>query len=292
MKMKKILRLTGIAVLAILVSGFIISCQDNDKDDLGLDSKGKATVVFKITDAPFPASQVEEAYVTVDWIKLLKAGMEEEFNEEETESEEASFVLVELEEPATFNLLELRNGLTAVMAEMELPAGSYTEIRLHVLNAGIILKDGTSFPLKIPSGDASGLKLKMTPELTLEDGDYAEVLCDFDVSRSFVMQGNINNIQGFIFKPVVRVVAHVETEAGEISGTVTGADDSPVENASLTLLKGEEEVTTALTSEEGFYAIIGILPGEYTLKLVVGEIIKTVEVTVKAGKVTIKDFEL
>jgi hypothetical protein len=292
MKMKKILRLTGIAVLAILVSGFIISCQDNDKDDLGLDSKGKATVVFKITDAPFPASQVEEAYVTVDWIKLLKAGMEEEFNEEETESEEASFVLVELEEPATFNLLELRNGLTAVMAEMELPAGSYTEIRLHVLNAGIILKDGTSFPLKIPSGDASGLKLKMTPELTLEDGDYAEVLCDFDVSRSFVMQGNINNIQGFIFKPVVRVVAHVETEAGEISGTVTGADDSPVENASLTLLKGEEEVTTALTSEEGFYAIIGILPGEYTLKLVVGEIIKTVEVTVEAGKVTIKDFEL
>jgi hypothetical protein len=259
---------------------------------LGLNSKGKATVVFKITDAPFPASQVEEAYVTVDWIKLLKAGMEEDFNEEETESEEASFVLVELEEPATFNLLELRNGLTEVMAEIELPAGSYTEIRLHVTDAGIILKDGKNFPLKIPSGDASGLKLKMTPKLTLEDGDYAEVLCDFDVSRSFVMKGNINNIQGFIFKPVVRVVAHVETEAGEISGTVTGADDNPLENASLTLLKGEEEVTTALTSEEGFYAMIGILSGKYTLKLVVGEIIKTVEVTVKAGKVTTKDFEL
>lgn len=290
--MKKILKLAGFAAFALLISGFIISCQQNDKDDLGLNSKGKATVVFKITDAPFPASQVEEAYVTVDWIKLLKAGMEEDYNEEETESEEASFVLVELAEPATFNLLELRNGLTEIMAEMELPVGNYTEVRLHVIDAGILLKDGTAFPLKVPSGDTSGLKIKMKPELSLTEGEAVEVLFDFDISRSFVMKGNINNIQGFNFKPVVRAVAHVVTETGEVSGTVTDADGNAIEEATLVLLKGEEEVTTAITSEEGFYAIIGILPGEYTLKLVVGDVTEEVEVTVEAGKVTTKDFEV
>jgi hypothetical protein len=290
--MKRIVRLLGCAALIFLAAAIITSCQDNDKDDLGLNSKGKATVIFKVTDAPFPASQVEEAYVTVDWIKLLKAGMEEEYTEEETESEEASFVLVELEEPATFNLLELRNGLTEVLAEMELPVGIYTEVRLHVIEAGILLKDGKAFPLKVPSGDASGLKLKMKPELTLTEGEVVEVLFDFDISRSFVMKGSINNILGFNFKPVVRAVAHVVTETGEISGTVTDADENAIEEVTVVLLKGEEEITTAITSEEGFYAMIGILPGTYTLKVVAGDVTKEVEVTVEAGKVTTKDFEL
>jgi hypothetical protein len=290
--MKRIVRLLGCAALIFLAAAIITSCQDNVKDDLGLNSKGKATVIFKVTDAPFPASQVEEAYVTVDWIKLLKAGMEEEYTEEETESEEASFVLVELEEPATFNLLELRNGLTEVLAEMELPVGIYTEVRLHVIEAGILLKDGTAFPLKIPSGDSSGLKLKMKPELTLTEGEVVEVLFDFDISRSFVMKGSINNILGFNFKPVVRAVAHVVTETGEISGTVTDADENAIEEVTVVLLKGEEEITTAITSEEGFYAMIGILPGTYTLKVVAGDVTKEVEVTVEAGKVTTKDFEL
>jgi hypothetical protein len=290
--MRKIVKLAGLATFIILVAGFLISCQDNHKDDMGLDSKGKATVVFKITDAPFPASQVEEAFVTVDWIKLLKAGMEEEYNDEETESEEASFVLVELEEPATFNLLELRNGLTEIMAEMELPVGSYNEVRLHVIDAGILLKDGTAFPLKVPGGDASGLKLKLKPALMLAEGDFVEVLFDFDVSRSFVMKGNFNNIQGFSFRPVVRAVAHVVTETGEISGKVTDADGNAIDEVTLILLKGEEEVTTAITSEEGLYAMIGILPGTYTLKVVIGEDTEEAEVNIEAGKITTKDFKL
>jgi hypothetical protein len=290
--MKRIVRLLGCAALIFLAAAIITSCQDNVKDDLGLNSKGKATVIFKVTDAPFPASQVEEAYITVDWIKLLKAGMEEEYTEEETESEEASFVLVELEGPATFNLLELRNGLTEVLAEMELPVGIYTEVRLHVIEAGILLKDGKAFPLKVPSGDSSGLKLKMKPELTLTEGEVVEVLFDFDISRSFVMKGSINNILGFNFKPVVRAVAHVVTETGEISGTVSDADENAIEEVTVVLLKGEEEITTAITSEEGFYAMIGILPGTYTLKVVAGDVTKEVEVTVEAGKVTTKDFEL
>jgi hypothetical protein len=288
--MKKFLKFAGFAALTVLITGLVFGCSDMLDDESSKDSKGKATVVFKITDAPFPADLVEEAYVTIDWIKLLKAGKENAYDEEEAESENASFVLVELEEPATFNLLDLRNGLTAVLAEVELPAGSYSEIRLHVTDAGIVLKNGLEYPLKVPSGDASGLKLKLASALTLADGEYAEVLFDFDVNRSFVMKGNANHIIGFNFKPVVRAVAHLGTHTGEVAGNVADADGNDIENAVLTLMEGEEVITTALTSEDGFYAMIGISPGTYTLVLQVDEYVDELEITVEAGKVSVKNF--
>ena len=284
------MKFSGYAALVVLLSGLVFGCSDITGEDAGRDGKGKATVVFKITDAPFPAGLVEEAWVTIDWIKVLKSGMENMYNEDEPESDKAPFVMVALEEPSTFNLLELRNGITAILAEMELPAGSYSEIRMHIVDAGILLKNGQAFPLKVPSGDASGLKIKLLPELVLQEDAYAEVLFDFDVSRSFIMTGNSKNIQGFIFKPVVRAIAHVETEAGEIAGTVKDADGVVLENVTLKLFKGDDLVTTALTSEEGYYAMIGILPGTYMLVLQVEEYIYQVEVLVEAGKTTITDF--
>ncbi len=285
--MNKLMKTTAWATV-IFLTGFLMSCNNQSENELGMENQGKGRVIFKITDAPFPVDLVEEANITIDWIKLLKYP-EGEVEEEETAEGES--ILIELEEPATFNLLELRNGLTAELAEVEVPAGSYAEIRLHVTDADILLKDGMDFKLKVPGGDASGLKLKLEPALEVADGGQAEVLLDFDLSRSFVMQGNPNNIIGFIFKPVVRAVANVETNTGEISGVVADIDGNPVANASLTLLDGEEIIASALTSEdEGFYSMIGILPGDYTLVLEVDEYNEEVEVTVEAGITTVQNF--
>lgn len=276
----------GTAVVIFLA--FLMSCNKLSEDELNLENQRKGTVVFKITDAPFPVDLVEEANVTVDWIKLLKYPVEG-MEEEEPAGDEV--ILIELEEALTFNLLELRNGLTATMAEKEIPAGVYAEIRLHVVDAEILLKDGNSFNLKVPSGDASGLKIKMEPGLEVLEGMQAEVLVDFDLSRSFTMQGNSKNVKGFIFKPVVRAVANVETATGEISGKVTGQDESPVGGASLALFQDEVGVTSAVSmDEDGFYSIIGVIPGTYELVLTFGEYTETVPVTVEAGETSVVDF--
>jgi hypothetical protein len=57
----------------------------------------------------------------------------------------------------------------------------------------------------------------------------------------------------------------VQTESGEINGVVTGDEENPIENAILILISGEDTIASALTGEEGFYAMIGILPGDYNL---------------------------
>jgi hypothetical protein len=295
--MEKLMKFRVLGIISVLLLSFTIGCSllSDQEDDLA--KRGKAVVVFKLTDAPFPADLVAEANITINWIKLLKEPDEGMDDDDEEMDENPDVILIELEEPLTFNLLDLRNGITAPLAEVEVDAGVYREIRLHVIDAGILLKDGSEFDLKVPSGDASGLKIKIKPSLVLEGGSFAEVLFDFDVSRSFVMRGHINHlgkgkINGFIFKPVVRAIAHVQTESGEINGIVTDGEEDPIENAMLTLISGEDTITSARTDEEGFYAMIGILPGDYNLVCQKETLSVAAEVTVKKGEVTLQNFIL
>ncbi len=67
----------------------------------------------------------------------------------------------------TVNLLEWNNGRSIILGEAELPAGHYTQIRLMIQKAEIVV-DGQTFPLTVPSGAQTGLK--MGPEFTLEAG--------------------------------------------------------------------------------------------------------------------------
>ena len=135
----------------------------------------------------------------------------------------------------------------------------------------------------------------MDPYLNLEDGGYAEVLLDFDVSRSFVVRGNINKgkVNGFIFKPVVRAVANVQTAAGEVNGIVSDTTGVVLDDALLTLMSGEDTIASAITDTAGFYAMIGIGPGDYTLFCDKDSFeIAEEDISIEAGMVTVQDFEL
>jgi hypothetical protein len=54
-------------------------------------------------------------------------------------------------------------------------------------------------------------------------------------------------------------------ETGDIFGVVKDTLGVAVEDALLTLLSGTDTVTTALSSEEGYYKMTGIPEGYYTL---------------------------
>ncbi|RIH65832.1 DUF4382 domain-containing protein [Mariniphaga sediminis] len=302
MKKEKLLKMRVFGFIALFVLGVLAGCSEllDSEKDVDVENKGKGTVVIKLTDAPFPVDLVAEANITVDWVKLMKHENEEGEgngngnNEEGDDDGNNAFVTYELEENVTFNLLDLSNGVTATLAEMEVPAGVYHEIRLHIVDAGIVLNDGTEFDLKVPSGDASGLKIKVNPALEMNGESFAEVLLDFDVSRSFVLRGNMKHgydkVKGFIFKPVVRAVANFQVSSGEISGMVTDSAEAVIENALLTLIEGGDTVTSAMTSENGTYAMIGIPPGDYSLALNADDYENQVSVTVEAGAVTVQNF--
>jgi hypothetical protein len=295
-KMKQLLksRFLGIVLLFTAV-GLIAGCSQTEDSDFETEP-GNGYVVIKLTDAPFPADLVAEANVTIDWIQMLKYdGDDYGEGQEMHDSDSIVHVMFELDEAVTFNLLELNNGITTILGEKEVPAGNYDEIRLHVVDAGIVLKDSTKYDLKVPSGNSSGLKIKMDPYLNLEDGEYAEVLLDFDVSRSFVVRGNINKgkVNGFIFKPVVRAVANVQTDAGEVNGIVSDTTGTLLDDALLTLISGEDTIVSAITDTSGFYAMIGIAPGDYTLFCDKDSFeIAEKDISVEAGMVTVQDFDL
>ncbi|MDD4226877.1 MAG: DUF4382 domain-containing protein [Mariniphaga sp.] len=180
---------------ALILSLLFFSCNNEDEPAI---TSGKARINILLTDAPYPIDLISSAFVTIDRVEIRQtsgAGMDEEAD---------SFIVIS-EGEMDFDLLQLTNGITEHMGSADLEAGYYDMVRLHVTDATVFLKNGSRHDLKIPSGSSSGLKIKINPGIYIDEGQTADVLLDFDVSRSFIIRGNPNgNFNGFIFKPVVR----------------------------------------------------------------------------------------
>ncbi len=285
----------------MLLAGILIlatSCTTTNESE---EKSGKGTVVLKLTDAPFPVSLVDKTVVTIDKIEIRMAtessttesGTSTSTTEED--AEDASSYLVLSEETQNFDLLDLQNGVTAELLKAELEVGTYDLIRLHVTDANVTLKDGTDFALKIPGGTSSGLKIKLSPALVVEDGGMSEIILDFDVSKSFVVQGNPNTpagIKGFLFKPVVRGMC--QNYSGSIQGKVFENETTPIVGAHVKVINGTEEVTSAISGTDGTYAIIGLPAGTYSMTCEAQGYVSAAAnpVIVKAKQKTVQDFKL
>lgn len=255
-------------------------------------NQGKGTVVLKLTDAPFPVSMVSQAMVTIDKIEIRAT--DTVYTAEGDTIAPGQFIVLSTD-TQEFNLLDLQNGLTADLVQMEIGTGTYDMIRMHVASSKIVLADGTEFAMKIPSGMQSGLKIILNPSLVVEDGTVSEILVDFNLDKSFTVMGNPkakNGIKGFIFKPVIR--AQCQLHAGSIWGTVSENDTTVVPEALVKILQADTVFSSALTGTTGKYGLVGVPAGTY--KMVCekeGYVSDTVEaVVVIPQEKTIQDFTL
>jgi hypothetical protein len=180
--------------------------------------------------------------------------------------------IVIFEGERSFNLLDLQNGRTDLLADAEIPAGTYTQMRLIVTRGEVILDDEemTTFPLSVPSGAQTGIKLHFT--FTVEADEDTTLLLDVDVSRAFlpVPGGRIedpSSIREFKFKPSVAMKLIDIVDAGSISGTVTDGDGMPVADAAVTVFRDGEDITSTATAEDGTYMIGGLAAGTYTVEV-------------------------
>ncbi|HKL37993.1 MAG TPA: DUF4382 domain-containing protein, partial [Bacteroidales bacterium] len=274
-------------LLAALVAIFTVaSCESNMNDDLapGGDT-GKLTV--RMTDAPLNIDLVEEANVTITRIEARQVV-------EESEADTSNPFITLYNETETYNLLELRNGVTETLVDMEIPTGDYDLIRLYVDEASLTLTNGETYDVKVPSGQTTGIKVFIDPELQVEGGLTSELLLDFDVSKSFVMKGNLNTpagVKGFNFKPVIRAVN--ETTAGRIDGMVTDTSEAALNEAAVWIEK-DTVITTTYSDTTGSYAILGVKEGTYDLYAAKEgyDTLKVSGVEVTAGNKTTQNFEL
>jgi hypothetical protein len=286
--MKSLIKI-GLMFLADILMLATSCTQTNDSEN-----GGKGTVVLSLTDAPFPVSLVDKALVTIDKIEIRSTGTATATTEEEDDNSSLFTVLYE-GVGKEYDLLDLQNGITTELLSMDIPAGSYDLIRMHITESNVVLKDGTKFNLKVPGGSSSGMKIKITPNLVIESGVESEVILDFDVSKSFVAQGNVkakNGIKGFIFKPVLRAVC--QKYSGIVSGKVFENTTTAIAEAHVQIIAADTILSSALTDATGAYAMIGLPSGTY--KVVCekdGYTAVTVDpVVVKAREKTIVDVPM
>jgi hypothetical protein len=258
-----------IAAAALVATLTMGACGDSVSVDVG----GAASVRVLLTDAPI--DYVQSAMVDIGAVVLVPA------------DGGAHIVLSEDGTDGPVNLLDLRNSATMLLADEDIEAGSYSQLRLIVESASVELIDGYTFvdgstvmDLKVPSGAQTGIKLNLRGDegadgpLDIVPGDMVLVV-DFDVSRSFVIQGNPETpagIKSMSFKPTLRVV--VNDVAGSISGTVsTAVDGVSVESLTVTaepvedgaLEEYQTRTATTMTAEDGTYTLGFLVPGTYTV---------------------------
>ncbi len=186
-------------------SGFLVtSCQKNDAM--------KGTLRLSLTDSPIDAYNITGVYITI-------TGIEYNHNEQWK-------VFEGFEGPKTFNLLELTQGVSALLGNFELEAGKYTQIRFMLdapargsgkpSNPGcwIEFADQSTVPLFVPSGGQTGYKA--VGKFMVPVNGEVHVTADFDVRKSVVAAGQSGI---FILKPTIRLV--VDNQAGAIAGTLT-----------------------------------------------------------------------
>ncbi len=227
--------------LAALAVCLFISCSDDDSDE------ETARVMVRMTDAP---GDYDAVFVDVQDV-MIKANATGGNDEE-------GWISVGNVETGVYDLLELTGGVTQLLANSEVPAGFYSQMRLVLGNNNSIIVNGETQPLSTPSAQQSGLKLQLNQEL--EAGKDYEFLLDFDVDRSIVSAGSSG---GFSLKPVIRMSATAQT--GVISGEV---HPSAINGAGIqSLVKAENATTTisAYTNANGAFVLNGVPAGTYRI---------------------------
>jgi len=246
--------LIKVGMMFIAGTLFLATSCTNENDSVG---GGNGTLTLKLTDAPFPVSLVDKALLTIDKIEIRSTAT---ISSTTTESDkESNFIVLYEGAGKEYDLLDF-------LLSMDIPEGTYDFIRMHIAGSKVVLKDGTSFDMKVPSGSSSGLKVKISPALVIVDGVESEVVLDFDVSKSFVVQGNVKSvkgIKGFLFKPVLRAVC--QKYSGILAGKVMDNTKVPLAEAHVQIYRADTVYTSALTDAKGNYAMIGLPSGDYKL---------------------------
>lgn len=161
-----------------------------------------------ITDAP-----VDQATAVV--VKFTAIELKPEGGNSQT---------IELNPAQSIDLLALAGGSSrALLEERSVPAGRYEWLRLLIEadtnqpGSYIDLENGARYPLVVPSGSESGLKLNRG--FTVAAGSASNFTIDFDLRKSVIAPpGQSPN---YMLKPVLRMVDNLRV--GTIAGTVAAA---------------------------------------------------------------------
>jgi len=125
--------------------------------------------------------------------------------QEGNESNETGKWIKISDQPKTLDLLRYTDVI-AIIAEKELDAGKYTQIRLNITDANITIKNvyfkiytSKTYPMIIPSNE-----LKLVHPFTITAGKATVLTLDFDVEQSISL--GVEGEKRYILRPVVKIL--------------------------------------------------------------------------------------
>jgi hypothetical protein len=242
----------------------------------GCDSQapnGTTSLSVLLKDAP---AGVQQAVVTISEVDLVGSGG----------------IQVLSQTPATVDLLTLAASATALVQNVEVPSGTYTQLRFKITGACITVDNGdgsssiyntagydpapcggsATGTLQAPSFAQSGLKVTMAANALRLAGAQKILLIDFDVSQSFGHAAGGSG--GWVMHPVVTggeiqatgsVHAEVQLAEGLALPTLDGISAVLVQGASDTVAivpLADPEVDGTFAADFQF-----LTPGTYLLSL-------------------------
>ena len=159
----------------------------------GSNNSGTGTLEVQLVDAP--TDSVKSIFVTIDSVTA--------------HSDQAGWVNV-FQGPLTVDLLTLKET-SMKLGQVTLPAGTVSQVRFVLADGPqyVVLNDGSQAPLKVPSGDESGVKLN--GPFTVSPCNKHILVLDFDGMHSIEYHPTGQSPPLWILRPVI----HVKAEADE-----------------------------------------------------------------------------
>ncbi|GAB3238936.1 hypothetical protein GCM10027346_31740 [Hymenobacter seoulensis] len=227
----------------------LAGCNDDNNN-----SSGAAKLEVRLTDAPgdFQA-------VVLD-VRQIEVHLKEENNPDGWE-------LLPFQ-AQTVNVLDYVNGKSALLVDTDFEPGDLKEIRLVLgPDSYVTGRDGQRYDLKTPSGQTSGVKLKLN-NVSLREREKYQLLLDFDVAKSIVERGTWktgnDRKERYLLKPVIRVIA--QDLKGGIRGTVAPVAALPQVLAIRSSITVPDTFSTAADASGAF--LLSALPsGTYRVEL-------------------------
>lgn len=194
---------------------------------------GQGMLAIKLTDAPTPIDSIKEVNVFVERIDARRArtdsslsdmDIDEQHHEHESNHDSIrggegenegvhsdSALWVTIATPnATFNLLNLQNGVTAFLGASPVDTGSFRAVRLVIdpARSTIVLKDGTILsatsvpPVEFEKSRHHGLMVELNETMDVNEGQTTTFVLDFKLDASLTLRGRTVH-DGFFFRPVI-----------------------------------------------------------------------------------------
>lgn len=222
-------------LLSICTALALAGCSKNDNST----SPGTGTMRVRMTDAP---GDYDAVNLIVREVSVRLEG-----------SDSTSGWQVLSADSVSYDLLVLQNGVFATIGTSLLPAGHYSQIRLKLSPGSTVVVDGVTYPLTVPSGLQSGLKIN--GDFVVPAGGTTDIALDFDAARSIHQTG----AGVYMLKPVVKAMTF--NTAAAISGAVTPTG-VPTSVYAIVL---NDTLGTAEVAANGTFKVTVLPAGMYSL---------------------------